>query len=283
METELPILILLFGAIVYFAFIGFELFSKGWSSYENKVTGGTEATLESMYLTIPTQHIVYLCLASFCIIALFVSLLFGNGWAGLILGSVAFILPWIGIRVLKSRRDRLFGVQLVPALGNMGNALKAGMSLNQAVELVHQEMDNPVAQEFRFLSYELKLGTDMPTALSHLEDRMPNPDLSLMVTAVNISSDVGGNLADIFENIAETIRDRQVLSAKVKSLTAQGKMQGIVMCMIPIGLLMVLTFIYPDMVAPMYETTAGLVTLGICLIKLTLGYVLITRLTKVDF
>lgn len=283
MEKELPILILLFGAIVYFAYVGFELFSKGWSSYEEKVTGGTEETLESMYLTIPTQHIVYLCFASFCTIALFVSLLFGNGWAGLILGSAAFLLPWFGLGFLKSRRDRLFGEQLVPALGNMGNALRAGMSLPQAIELVHQEMDNPVAQEFRFLSHELKLGTDMPTALGNLEARMPNPDLSLMVTAVNISSDVGGNLSDIFENIAETIRDRQVLTAKVKSLTAQGKMQGSVMCMIPVGLGTVLTFFYPDMMAPLYETTMGWAVLGISFVMLVLGFFSIIKLTKVDF
>jgi|SaaInlStandDraft_1057018.scaffolds.fasta_scaffold27659_4 tight adherence protein B len=283
METEIPILILLFGAIVYFAYVGFELFSKGWSSYENKVTGGTEETLESMYLTIPTQHIIYLCLASFCTIALFVSLLFGNGLAGLILGSGAFLLPWFGLRFLKAKRDRLFGEQLVPALGNMGNALRAGMSLPQAIELIHQEMDNPVAQEFRFLSHELKLGTDMPTALGNLERRMPNEDLSLMVTAVNISSDVGGNLSDIFENIAETIRDRQVLTAKVKSLTAQGKMQGVVMCMIPVGLGTVLTFFYPNMMAPLYETNTGMVVLGISFVMLVLGYASITKLTKVDF
>ncbi|MBF0197531.1 MAG: type II secretion system F family protein [Planctomycetes bacterium] len=281
--TEAFILLLLFAAIAYICHTGFDLFSKGWSSYEEGYIQGAEKTLDAMYLTIPAQHLAYLSLTSFFIVTIFVSLLSGSWPFGLILGIVALLTPIFVLRGLKKRRDKLFGIQLVGGMSNMGNALKAGLSLPQAIDLIHQEMDNPIAQEFRLLSHELHFGTDMPTALGHLEERMPNPDLSLMITAINVSMEVGGNLSDIFENISDTIRERQTVEAKVKALTAQGKMQGTVMCMIPIGLCTALTVMYPDMMAPLYETTIGMILIGICIIMLICGWLLIAKLTKIDF
>jgi tight adherence protein B len=120
-------------------------------------------------------------------------------------------------------------------------------------------------------------------ALKNLEKRMPNQDLSLVVTAINISMDVGGNLSDIFDNIANTIRERQTLEAKVKSLTAQGKMQGTVMCMIPIGLLSILSTLYPEMMAPLYESNEGIFTLIFCAFMLVAGWFSIAKLTQIDF
>lgn len=282
-SSELLILILFFGGVSFFAFSGIELFSKGWSSYENKFTQGAESTLDAIYLTIPPQHITYLSLACFFIISLTVFLFSGSWPAALILGAIALSIPMLVLNALKNRRNRIFGAQLVDGLNNMGNALKAGLSLVQAIDRIHQEMDGPISQEFRLLSHELHFGENMNIALENLEKRMPNQDLSLMVTAINISSEVGGNLSDVFENISETIRDRQVLEQKVKSLTAQGKMQGVVMCLIPIGLGTVLTIFYPNMMSPLYETQIGWVVINICTLMLTAGWFSINKLTKVEF
>jgi tight adherence protein B len=283
MQTEILILILLFGGISYFVFTGIELFSKGWSSYENKVLQGAEQTLDAMYLTIPAQHITYLSLACFFFFSLLIFIVSGS-WAGaLIIGTLSLGFPILLLRKLKANRDKTFGIQLVPALSNMGNALKAGMSLNQSIDMIHSEMDGPIAQEFRLLSHELHFGENLSEALKNLEKRMPNQDLSLVVTAINISMDVGGNLSDIFDNIATTIRERQTLEAKVKSLTAQGKMQGTVMCMIPIGLLSILTTLYPEMMAPLYESNEGIFTLIFCAFMLVAGWFSIAKLTQIDF
>ena len=280
---EFLILLLLFSAIAYICYCGVELFGKGWSSYEGRYIAGAEQTLDAMYLTIPAQHLTYLSLASFFIVTLFVSLLTTSWVLGIILGMIGLLGPTVSLKVLKSRRDKLFGIQLVSALNNMGNALKAGMSLPQAIDLVHQEMDNPIAQEFRLLAHELHFGTDMEEAFFHMEERMPNPDLSLMVTAINVAREVGGNLADIFENISGTIRERQALEAKVKALTAQGKMQGTVLCLIPVGLGTVLTLFYPGMMRPMFETNIGLLLIGFCVVMLITGWFFIVKITTIDF
>jgi tight adherence protein B len=283
MEIEIIILILLFAGISYFVHTGLQLFSKGWSGYEEKVLQGAEKNLEAMYLTIPPQHLNYLSLACFFMVTI-IFLLTSGSWAiSLIFGAFALALPPLGIRYLKKRRDKLFGLQLVPGLNNMGNALKAGLSLSQAIDLIHHEMDNPIAQEFRVLSRELHFGESMGNALASLERRMPNQDLSLMITAINIASEVGGNLADIFENISTTIRERQTLEAKVRSLTAQGKMQGTVMCLIPIGLLTILTVLYPDMMSPLYETTMGYALLSFCAVMLITGWFFIVKVTQIEF
>ena len=283
MANELIILLLLFAAISYFIHTGIKLFSKGWSGYEEKMMQGAEKNLDAMYLTIPSQHISYLALACFFITTMVFLVLSGSWVVSLMVGTVALSFPLLLLRVLKKRRDRLFGLQLVPALNNMGNALKAGLSLSQAIDLIHREMESPISQEFRLLARELHFGESMAHALSHLENRMPNQDLSLMVTAVNISSEVGGNLANVFENISTTIRERQTLEAKVKSLTAQGKMQGTVMCLIPVGLGGILTVLYPDMMRPLYETNMGYALMGVCTVMLITGWFFIVRLTRIDF
>ena len=293
---ELLILILFFGTIVYFVHTGIELFSKGWTSYEERMSAGkglatiegkvnfsTEKTLDAMFLTLPPQLLTYLSLASFFMVTLMVSLLLSNWSLGLFLGILALALPLVSLKVLKKRRDALFGIQLVSGLNNMGNALKAGLSLPQAIDLVATEMDNPIAQEFRLLSNELKLGTPLDEGLAHLEDRMPNPDLTLAVTAINISTEVGGNLSEVFENISGTIRERQVLAAKVKALTAQGKMQGTVMCMLPVGLVGILSSLFPDMMRPLFHTTAGMVVIVISIVMLTLGWLFMVKITQVDY
>jgi tight adherence protein B len=283
MSTEILILILLFGGISYFVHTGIELFSNGWSSYENKMLDGAEQTLDSMYLTIPTQHITYLALTCFFILSITFYILSGSLVAAMLMGTAGLTLPMFLLKYLKKKRDKTFGLQLVPALSNMGNALKAGLSLTQAIDLIHSEMDGPISQEFKLLSHELHFGETLSSALNNLEKRMPNQDFSLVVTAIKISTEVGGNLSEIFSNIATTIRERQALEAKVKSLTAQGKMQGTVMCMIPIGLGTALTVLYPEMMSPLYETQIGIFTMIFCVMMLIAGWFSIAKLTEIDF
>ena len=282
-HVEGLILLLLFGGVCTFVFIGVKLFSVGWAGYEEGVTSVSERQLEAMYLTIPAQHVLYLSLGTAFGLFLTLFLLAGSWSFSVLMGLLGLGVPSVALSYLKRRRDRLFGEQLVPALGNMANALKAGLSLNQAIDLVHREMSNPIAQEFRLVSQELKFGERLPEALKHLEDRLPNADLPLVVTAINISTEVGGNLADIFGNIADTIRDRQTLERKVKSLTAQGKMQGFVMCGIPVGLAVILSLLYPDMMAPLYETVPGVLLMVVMFVMLSMGWYMIAKLTRIDF
>ena len=244
---------------------------------------GAEKTLDSMYLTIPAQHLNVLSMGLFFFMALMGYLLTGNLWFTILGAALALPAPWVILSALKKRRHKRFGIQLATALSQMGNALKAGQSLQQAINLVHEEMPNPIAQEFRLLSHELHFGTDIVEALRNLSERMPGEDLTLMVTAVDISTEVGGNLAEVFDTLSNTIRDRQTLESKVSALTAQGRMQGIVLCSIPVGLCALLSLFFPGMMDPLFTTQIGWATLALCTIMIGAGWFTIQKMVKVDF
>jgi len=270
------------GAVALFTWFGFQLFGRGWQSYEEKYVRGAERTLDAMYLTMPRQHILYLSLTSMLLVLVVAALAFGNLVLGLVLGLMAFPLPGIVIRLLKRRRDRLFHVQLVDALMGMGNALRAGFSLPLAFELMAREMPNPMGQEMRLLVQEMRVGVTIEEALRHLHDRMPSEDLDLLITSILISQEVGGNLTEIFDNIADTIRERHRIEGKIASLTAQGKLQGFVVALLPVAMALFLNIYNPELMRPMFETWLGVGMLVLIVLLETAGIYTIYRITRIE-
>ena len=183
---------------------------------------------------------------------------------------------------LKNARDKAFGLQLVDALVNMGNSLKAGFSLNQALELVQREMENPMSQEIRLVTQEIRLGVSVENALQHLLERMPSQDLDLVVTAITISREIGGNLTEVFDNIADTVRERHRIGGKIDALTAQGKLQGIIISLLPIGVGVALNLINPKKMEPMFNTFLGwLMIVGILGLE-ALGMFVIFKIVSIE-
>ena len=276
------ILILVFGAVVTFVAVGIDLFARGWESYEEKYVAGAQRTLEAMYLTIPPQHLIYLSFLSCVLVggiawAVFPNAVFDTGCA-----IVAFPIPRLAIVWLKRRRDKKFNVQLIDALNAMGNALKAGFSLPQALEMLQREMDNPMGQEMRLVCQELRLGVQLDDALQHMLNRMPSQDLELIVTSIAISREVGGQLSEVFDNIADTIRERFRIEGRIQALTAQGKLQGIVISMLPVLVGLALNAINPALFRPMYTTLPGWVLMGIIAIMELMGIYFIWRIVSIE-
>jgi len=131
-------------------------------------------------------------------------------------------------RYLDNRRREKFNLQLPEALGTMSNALRAGFSISQAFDSVAARGDAPISEEFAILQRQLKIGMSFEDALESLSQRVGSDDLTLVTTAILISRRTGGNVTEIFDKISETIRGRLRILRKVKTLTAQGRMQGIV-------------------------------------------------------
>ena len=270
------------GAVGLFAWFGFQLFGRGWQSYEQRYVSGAEQTLDAMYLTIPREQILYLSLASMLLVLTVFSLAIGSLTAGLVLGVLAIPLPGLVIYLLKRRRDKLFQEQLVDALIGMGNALRAGFSLPLAFELLAREMPNPMGQEMRLLTQEMRVGITMEEALRSLHTRMPSEDLDLLITSILISHEVGGNLTEIFGNIADTIRERLRIQGKVAALTAQGKLQGFIVSLLPVGIAVALNIFNPELMRPMVEHWLGLLMIvGVIILELA-GVYTIYRVTHID-
>lgn len=270
------------GAAMLFAYIGIDLFQTGWSSYDERYISGAESTMESMFLTIPVQNLIYLSMLCFLFVALLVTYVSGNFIAGILFGLCAFALPKILVVVMKLNRDKMFNMQLIDALNSISNSLRAGLTLNQAFELVQSEMDKPISQEFLLLNQQLRLGLPLEEALTDMLDRMPGQDLELVVTATNIALDIGGNLPEVFSNIADTIRQRHTIEGKVKALTAQGKMQAMVICALPFFIAIALNFIVPELMKPMFQTWYGLGLIGLILIMETIGAFIISKIVNID-
>ncbi len=282
MEEQLLILCLVGSSTLLFGISGVYLFSRGWESYEQKYVGGAAQTLDAMYLTIPPQHIAYLSVFCFMIAGGLLWFVFGEPVVGLIGGTFALPAPMVVLALLKRRRDSLFGYQLVDALVNMGNSLKAGFSLPQSFMLIEREMDNPISQEFRLLNQELKLGMPMEEALGHLHQRMPSEDLDLLMTSITISREIGGNLTEVFDNIAQTIRDRHIIEGKIRALTAQGKLQGIIMSLLPVGVGFAIHIVNPKLLEPLYQTGVGWFLMALIFVLIVTGYMWIRKIVAID-
>ena len=181
-----------------------------------------------------------------------VILAFGLGWlvskmlvSGVGLAAIAFFIPDLVLKRAISKRRMNFGSQLVDVLILMTGAVRAGYSLPQAVEVVSKEMRAPASEEFRRVRHEIGLGLSLTQALNNLVARMENDDLYLVVTAININSQVGGNIVTMLEAVTDTIRDRVRLFAEVRVLTAQQRFGSYILTFMPIAMAGAMFFINP--------------------------------------
>ena len=272
----------LFLAVATFVFIGIRLFTTGWQSYEEKYVEGAQRSLDAIWMTMPVQNVFYLSIVSGAFLGLITFAVSANWILTVTMGTLGVPLPKLFLMFFKHRRETQFGVQLVDALVNMGNSLRAGFTLPQALDMVQREMDNPMSQEMRLVVQEMRLGVPMEQGLEHMAERMPSQDMDLLVTAVTISRDIGGNLTDVFDNIAETIRERRRIEGKIAALTAQGKLQGIVISLLPIGIALAINLLTPDFLTPLYTTLPGALMLAVVVVLEILGLYFIHKITKID-
>ncbi|HET9017720.1 MAG TPA: type II secretion system F family protein [Thermomicrobiaceae bacterium] len=175
---------------------------------------------------------------------------FTNPVFGVLVGVVAAFVGWMLPQWYVSRRARQRMQRFVNQLGDtvvlMANSLRAGYSLLQTMEMVSRESPAPMSEEFRRVVREVGLGISAQDAMAHLLRRIPSEDLDLLVTAINIQHEVGGNLAQILDVIGETIRERVRIKGEVRVLTSQQSMSGYVISALPVGLAALLFVINPS-------------------------------------
>ena len=277
------------GLVVLFTFVAVFLLvvvisaiiSRGVEQYEDRyATKGTE-TLEGMFMFVSPRQILVLSLCAAIVFAL-LGIAAINVVAGIILGVLGFIFPLMGIRHLRKKRVKKFDRQLVDSLVQMAAAFKAGLTLPQAVENVAREMPPPIGQEFDLLVKELKLGVSVEESLENLAGRVGSEDLELVVTSTNVSRKLGGNMAEMFDIIASTIRERFRLEGKIQSLVAQGKMQAWVVGMMPLVLGLVLNHCRPDLMQPMLHHRFGYILIGAIILMEIMGMWMIRRIINID-
>jgi tight adherence protein B len=251
-------------------------------AYAHWLRGEYEAMYEPMTQEKARRFITVIILNAF-----FFGVLLGGGVVGrLILGllfaAAGYFVPRLLVKFLRKRRVNKIDDQLVDALGLMANSLKAGLSLQQALELVVREMKPPISDEFGRVVKEIQLGTLMDDALRRFAERMPLDDLRLAVDSVLTLRETGGNLSETFQVIATTIVERKKVEGKIKSMTAQGMTQGVVMCLMPIVLMVLFTALDPNYMHTFFTTPLGWIMMAGVFGLDGVGLWLMVKLVKVD-
>jgi tight adherence protein B len=205
---------------------------------------------------------------------------------GLIIGgAVGFFIPIIYLRRQQGRRLTKFDNQLADMLSLMVNGLRAGYSIMQAMEAVSRELPPPISDEFRRLVQEMQLGIAMDASLENLTRRIPSKDLDLVVTAMNVQREVGGNLAEILDTISHTIRERVRVKGEIRVLTSQVMMSGRVLAIMPIGVIVVMYFINRSYMMRFFNPATrmyGIPALIIGAVMIVLGYFFMTKIASIE-
>jgi len=201
-------------------------------------------------------------------------------------GGAYFPRWYLGFR--QRRRLKAFGTQLPDTITLLANSLRAGSSFLQGIELVTREARPPISEEFERVVREMALGVAMQPALNNLARRVASEDLELMVTAINIQSQVGGNLATVLDSIAFTIRERIRIQGEIQTLTAMQRYSGYVITLLPVGLAVILFLVSPAYITPMVQKPpetfgmpTGIMFFAVGLISMGIGYMLIRRIVDI--
>ncbi len=265
---------------------------SGSDAYSGAYSESTAREFEDVFLFIPPQRLEEIRWASSAVLFLCTFLLTGSFtsaggvaigfFCGLAAAALALFIPtWI-LNILKARRLAKFNSQLVDTLVSMSNALKAGFSIGQAFESVVKDGENPIAQEFDVFLQQTRVGVSFSDALTRMDERVGSQDLTLVVMAIETARKTGGNLTEILQGISKTIRQRMRIENRIKTLTSQGRLQGIVVGAMPIVIAIALLIVDPDTMKPFLYSMTGLIVFSIVAVLITCGGLLIRKIINID-
>lgn len=236
--------------------------------------------LSEMFLFVDPDRFLWLNLLALLVVPLLLGFTLGF-WVGGMAFVLVLVAPGTGYRWMRRRRRRSLQQQLPDAASAMASGLRAGFSLGQAIEQVAKHQARPIAQEFALLLREHRLGLPLDQALQNLAQRIDLHDCHLLVTTLGVARDLGSGLAEALERFSSTVRRRLALEARIKALTAQGRMQGIIMGLLPVLLALVLAYMEPRTMRALIFEPIGWMTLAIVAILEAGGYVMIRRIVSI--
>ena len=261
-------------------------------TYREVYVEETGRHLDDMFLSLNPQQVVMLAqitgvsfaLLMFALVGSFEDPLhlFGSAAFALIFGAIGFMIPRWVIRRMRQKRLELFNEQLVEAMQTMSNSLRAGFSVLQAFDMVVKENRRPISEEFGLFLHQHRLGVKFEEAMESLSKRVGSQDLDLMITAIEISRQTGGNLTEVFDQLATVIRERMRVEGKIRSLTAQGRLQAAIVGFMPLLLATAMYFISPAMMTGFLFSTVGVMIIVTALLFEIVGYLIIRKIVNID-
>ena len=191
-------------------------------------------------------------------------------------------LPYAYVRKRRTRRVSAFEKHFPEAIDLLGRSIRAGHALNSGLEVIAEELEDPVSTEFRQVFEEQKFGLPLRDSLMAMADRIPLVDTRIFVTAVMIQRESGGSLAEILDNISYTIRERFKIRRQLKVYTAQGRMTGYLLAVLPIVMGVIIYTVSPEYMSVLFEESMGRFALGLAAVLQILGYLSIRKIIDID-
>jgi len=227
-------------------------------------------------------------------VLLIVLLLFGAGfaagaaWLGDVMlatgcGAVLSVLPLLYIRFRGNRRLKVFALQLPEILDLLKSSLEAGHSLLRGLQVVVDEFPDPASGEIRMVLEQARLGVPLPRALEDMLKRVPEDSLRFLVVAVKVQADVGSSLANIIGRLSETLRNRQRVQLQIRALTAQSRMSGMVVAVLPVAVLAAFSMVQPGYAHPLFYDPFGLKLLKVAIGLDVMAFITIRRILRLDY
>ena len=268
-------------SVFIIVFEGIAFLEQGADVYREKVENQVKE-LDELYIKMVPQKLFYLNITSCFLMFVLVSILTSSILLGVLCSPSGLFISKLWIKFMRMRRLNLFNEQFLDAIGVISNALKSGLSLQQALARVALQYPAPLSQELSMISKEVALGVPLERSLLNVCKRVESEDLELFVTATSVVKDTGGNLSEMFDTIADTLRERNTIRGKIKALTAQGRMQGIVIGIMPVALGFILYKLDPNLIMPLFNDPIGWAILFIIVLFEAIGAFFIAKIIRID-
>jgi tight adherence protein B len=234
-----------------------------------------------------------LSLGTVFVVELMVFLLFNNKYHGLysgfgliitvlLTGAIGFIIPNIYLSFKIEKIKRSLSRQVGDMILLLSNYLRAGHSFIRSIELVSWELQPPLSNELKIFTKDMNLGASFTEALDNLEERTKDEDLGLVITAIQINHQIGGNLSEILDNISFTIRERLRLKGEINTLTAQGRMTAIVICLLPVAVAIAVSYVNPEFMSILFTEKIGQAILVLAVLMELVGIFIIRKIVQIE-
>lgn len=243
---------------------------------------GSRAALEQAGLKM-RQADFLLLVASVAVTAGFVGFIVGGIAAALLFIVVTPLLAMLVLSILSSRRRSKFEAQLGDTLQMLSGGLRAGHSLLRAVDAVSKEAEAPTSEEFARLVNENRLGRDLKDSMLDAAQRLRSEDFEWVGQAIEIHREVGGDLAEVLDQVGETIRERNQIKGQVKALSAEGRLSAYILVALPIGMFLYMSVVNTTYISVLYSSLLGWIMLGVAVLILVVGSFWLSRVVKIKF
>jgi len=273
---------ILFTSAVLIIFTALNTGIDAWVRHSAEFTDKAKDNLERNFMFTDTRRLLIVYVSIMLIIPA-VLYIMGFGWL-IILLSVMFVFqfPKVYFKKMAKRRADSINAALPDALAQIAGAMQAGSTFVSALQAMVDEQNSPISQEFSLMLREQHMGARLEEALDNLGERVQTEEMDLVISATLISQDIGGNLSEIFSRLSDTLRRKIEMEGKIKSLTAQGVLQGYVVTALPFFILLALTGLEPEATIPMFTSLLGWLFLFTILVLQLIGGAMIKKIVSID-